>query len=230
MSAEQGTAAWLQERRGFATASRIKDVQAKIKSGEAASRANYRAELVAQRLTGQVQESFTNAAMERGTELEPFARAAYEIRNSAIVEETGFIKHPRIEWSGASPDGLVDSDGLLEIKCPNTSTHIGYLLDGIVPSQYIPQMTWQIACTGRKWCDFASYDPRMPEDLRLFVVRFTPSAEQIAQTEQEVIAFLAEVDSVVKKLETMMHEPMRAAASAACAGSCSIEVLERREE
>lgn len=209
---EQGTPEWLQERCGFVTASRIKDVQAKIKSGEAASRANYRAELVAQRLTGQVQESFTNSAMERGTELEPFARATYEIRFGEVVEETGFVKHPRIKWTGASPDGLVGKDGLLEIKCPNTSTHIGYLLAGTAPLQYVPQMTWQVACTGRKWCDFASYDPRMPEQLQLFVVRFTPTAEQITETEKEVIAFLAEIDETVKKLEGMMIIDMLKAA------------------
>lgn len=209
---EQGTPQWLQERCGFVTASRIKDVQAKIKSGEAAGRANYRAELVAQRLTGQVQESYTNAAMDRGTELEPFARASYEIRFGSVVEETGFIKHPKIEWTGASPDGLVGSDGLLEIKCPNTSTHIGYLLAGTVPAQYVPQMTWQIACTGRKWCDFASYDPRMPEELQLFVVRFTPTKEQMSETERDVIAFLEEVDSTVKRLEQMMQKDIREAA------------------
>ena len=207
---EQGTAAWLQERCGFVTASRLRDVQAKIKSGEAATRANYRAELVAQRLTMQVQEGYTNAAMERGTELEPFARAAYEIRFGRIVEETGFIKHPKIEWSGASPDGLVGDDGLLEIKCPNTSAHIGYLLSGEAPAQYIPQMIWQIECTGRKWCDFASYDPRMPEELQLFVVRFIPTPEQIEQARADVIAFLAEVQDTVQRLEAMI--PLKAAA------------------
>ena len=134
MNAEQGSAAWLQERCGFVTASRLVDVQAKIKTGEAASRANYRAELVAQRLTGQVQEGFTNGAMAWGTEMEPFARAAYEILTSTIVEEVGFIKHPAIEWTGASPDGLIGEHGLIEIKCPNTATHIDYLLKNEVPA------------------------------------------------------------------------------------------------
>lgn len=204
MSAEQGTAQWLQERCGFATASRIADIMAKIKSGEAASRSTYRAELVAQRLTGQVQEGYTNSAMAHGTEFEPFARAMYEIANGVIVEECGFIKHPTIEWSGASPDGLIGNDGLIEIKCPNTATHIDYLLKGVVPSKYQPQMLWQMACTGRQWCDFASFDPRMPAELQLFVARFSANPDRIKEAEAEVIAFLEEVDETVKGLEQLM--------------------------
>lgn len=205
MNAPQGTAAWLQERAGFATASRLADVMAKIKTGEAASRANYRAELVAQRLTGQVQESFTNAAMTHGTETEPFARAAYEIKFGTIVNECGFIHHPVIEWSGASPDGLIDQDGLIEIKCPNTATHIDYLLKGVVPAKYQPQMLWQMACTGRQWCDFASYDPRMPEELQLFVVRFNRDDEKIKEAETAVIEFLNEVQQTVEALERLIE-------------------------
>lgn len=205
MNAPQGTAAWLQERAGFATASRLADVMAKIKTGEAASRANYRAELVAQRLTGQVQESFTNAAMTHGTETEPFARAAYEIKFGTIVNECGFIHHPVIEWSGASPDGLIDQDGLIEIKCPNTATHIDYLLKGVVPAKYQPQMLWQMACTGRQWCDFASYDPRMPKELQLFVVRFERDDEKIKEAEIAVIEFLNEVQQTVEALERLIE-------------------------
>lgn len=205
MSAEQGTAAWLQERAGFVTASRLVDVMAKVKTGEAAGRANYRAELVAQRLTGQVQEGFTNSAMAHGTEFEPFARASYEIKHGVIVEECGFIKHPEIEWTGASPDGLIDSDGLIEIKCPNTATHIDYLLKGVVPAKYQPQMLWQMACTGRQWCDFVSFDPRMPAELQLFVVRFNRDEARIAEAVAEVTAFLAEVQDTVAALERLIH-------------------------
>lgn len=201
---EQGTAQWLQERCGFVTASRLSDVMAKIKTGEAASRANYRAELVAQRLTGQVQESFTNAAMQHGTEFEPFARAAYEVQFNSIVEECGFIKHQTIDWAGASPDGLIGDDGLIEIKCPNTATHIDYLLKGVVPAKYQPQMLWQMACTGRKWCDFASYDPRMPAELQLFVVRFELDAARLAEAEAEVKAFLSEVQDTINALERLI--------------------------
>lgn len=204
MSAEQGSSAWLQERCGFVTASRLADVMAKIKTGEAASRANYRAELVAQRLTGQVQEGFTNAAMQHGTEQEPFARAAYEILVGVMVEEVGFIKHPTIAWTGASPDGFVGVDGLIEIKCPNTATHIEYLLAGTVPAKYQPQMLWQMECTGRKWCDFASYDPRMPEELRLFVVRFDRDEGRITEARSAVVEFLASVQDTVTALQRMI--------------------------
>lgn len=204
MSADQGTDAWIAERCGKVTASRMADVMATIKTGEAASRANYRAELVAQRLTGQVAENFTNAAMQWGTDNEPFARAEYEIQRGVIVEETGFIQHPSIPMSGASPDGLVGSDGMVEIKCPNTATHIDYLLKGAVPAKYQPQMLWQMACTGRKWCDFASYDPRMPVELQLFVVRFERDDLRLKEAETEVIAFLGEVESTVKALERLI--------------------------
>lgn len=134
------------ERCGKVTASRMADVMATIKTGEAASRANYRAELVAQRLTGQLKAGFTNAAMQWGTDTEPFARAAYEIKYGTIVEEVGFIPHPTIMMSGASPDGLVGTGGMIEIKCPNTATHIAFLLDGKIPMKYQLQMAWQMAC------------------------------------------------------------------------------------
>jgi len=212
MNAEQGTAAWLQERCGFVTASRLADVQAKIKTGEAASRANYRAELVAQRLTMQVQEGFTNGAMAWGTEMEPFARAAYEIQFSELVTEVGFIKHPTIDWTGASPDGFVGSSGLIEIKCPNTATHIDYLLKNEVPAKYKPQMLWQMACTGRQWCDFASFDPRMPAELQLFVVRFLRDDGLIDEAAKDVQTFLAEVADTVAKLEERITHNERKAA------------------
>lgn len=204
MNAPQGTAAWLQERAGFLTASRLADVMANIKTGEAASRANYRAELVAQRLTGQVPEGFTNAAMQHGTEFEPFARAEYEILKSEFVEEVGFIKHPTIEWTGASPDGLIRADGLIEIKCPNTATHIEYLLAGTVPAKYKLQMLWQMECTGRKWCDFASFDPRMPKELQLFVVRFERDEARLIEARAEVQKFLVEVQETVTALERLV--------------------------
>ena len=201
MSADQGTDAWLAERCGKVTASRMADVMATIKTGEAASRANYRAELVAQRLTGQVAENFTNAAMQWGTEQEPFARASYEILRGVIVEETGFIPHPSILMSGASPDGLVGSDGMVEIKCPNTATHIAFLLDGKIPGKYQLQMAWQMACCNRKWVDYASFDPRMPEYLRLKVVRYSAEEAGIPALEAAVRLFISEVDETVKALE-----------------------------
>ena len=202
----QGSEAWFAARLGKVTASRIADVVAKVKSGEAATRATYRAELVAERLTGKRVESFTNAAMKWGTECEPLARSAYEAETGRIVTEVGMIDHPRIAMSGASPDGLVDSDGILEIKCPETKAHISTILSGCIPSQYVPQVQWQMACTGRLWCDFVSFDPRMPSDMQLFIVSVDRDDEAIALYEQEVVKFLAEVDGTIKQLTEWQQE------------------------
>lgn len=200
----QGTEAWFERRIGKLTASRMADVLAITKSGPSASRKNYLAQLVAERLTGTRQESFTNAAIEWGVENEPLARAEYEILTDCSVDQVDFVDHPSIEWCGASPDGLVSNNGLIEIKAPNTATHIDYLLAGKPPAKYIPQMALQLACTGRQWCDFVSYDPRMPEQHRLFVVRFTPDAEYMKKINIEAAAFLAEVESVIQQI-TGLH-------------------------
>lgn len=200
MSAVQGTDAWLQERCGKVTASRIADLMAKTRSGWGASRANYAAQLVAERLTGCVTPSFTNAAMIHGTETEPEARRAYEFFIDRDVQQVGFIPHPEIENAGASPDGLIGDDGLLELKAPQTATHIDTLLSGAIPDKYYKQMQFQMACTGREWCDFASYDPRLPERMRLFTKRVERDAEAIAEIETEVRAFLAEIGETVAKL------------------------------
>jgi len=197
----QGTPEWLAARAGHVTASRINDLMAKIKTGEAAARRDYKAQIVAEILTGTPQgDTFTNDAMRWGTETEPFARAAYETRAGVLVDEVGFVLHPTIERGGASPDGLVGEDGLTELKCPKTATHLTYLLDGVVPGQYQNQMLWQMACTERTWCDFASFDPRLPEDMQLFVVRFARDDVRIKAIEAEVNAFLSEVDDIVSRL------------------------------
>jgi putative phage-type endonuclease len=208
---EQGTDAWLQERCGKVTASRIADLMARTKTGWGASRANYAAQLVAERLTGCVSPSFTNAAMIHGTETEPEARRAYEFFVDRDVQQVGFVPHPAIEMAGASPDGLVGDEGLLELKCPNTATHIETLLTGIIPDKYFKQMQFQMACTGRAWCDFASYDNRLPERMRLFVSRVDRDAEAIAEIEREVCAFIAEIDETVGKL-LAAYEPEKEAA------------------
>lgn len=200
MSAPQGSAEWIAARAGCLTASAIADMLAKTKTGEAASRANLRARLVAERLTGIPQDGFSNAAMQWGNEQEPFARAAYEIHSGNLVDQTGLVMHPNIPYAGASPDGLIDECGLVEIKCPNTATHIEYLLSGSPPKKYQPQMTWQMECTGRQWCDFVSFDPRMPEHLQLFVVRFERDEERLDDLRKEAIAFLAEVDALILQL------------------------------
>lgn len=199
----QGSAEWKQTRLGKVTASRICDVMAKTKSGPSASRANYLAQLVVERLTGTVAESYTNGAMERGTELEPLARGAYELYANTLVDQVGFVRHPRIEMAGASPDGMINDDGLVEIKCPNSATHISYLLAGSVPDKYRYQMDFQMACTGRLWCDFVSYDDRFPPELRLFVVRYPADEVRIAEIEHAVVEFLAEVDDTITKLSML---------------------------
>ena len=197
---EQRTEEWFAARLGKVTASRVADVLAKIKSGESASRKNYKMELVVQRLTNKVGESFTNAAMEWGTEQEPFARMAYEAHTGTFVKEEGFVDHPTIEGFGCSPDGIV-GEGLIEIKCPNTATHIETVLENKAPSKYIPQMQAQMACTGAKWCDFVSFDPRVPEDLQLFVVRVDRDQEYIDAMEVEVKQFLSEVLDLFNQLK-----------------------------
>ena len=197
---EQRTEEWFAARLGKVTASRVADVLAKIKSGESASRKNYKMELVVQRLTNKVGESFTNAAMEWGTEQEPFARMAYEAHTGTFVKEEGFVDHPTIEGFGCSPDGLV-GEGLIEIKAPNTANHIETVLENKAPSKYIPQMQAQMACTGAKWCDFVSFDPRVPEDLQLFVVRVERDQEYINSMEVEVKQFLSEVLDLFNQLK-----------------------------
>jgi putative phage-type endonuclease len=202
MSAIQGSEEWKAARVGKVTASRICDLVAKTKSGYSTSRANYLAELVAERLTGVAAESYQNAAMAWGQATEPQARDAYVFHKDAEVTEVGLIDHPSIDMSAASPDGLVGAEGLVEIKCPLTATHIETLLGGCVPSKYLLQMQWQMACTGRSWCDFVSFDPRMPEPLRLFVQRVPRDAAKIAEVEAEVKKFLAELSLTVRELTT----------------------------
>jgi len=197
---EQRTDAWFEARIGKVAASRVADVLAKTKSGYSASRDNYMAQLVCERLTKQKAEGFTNAAMQHGTETEPLARLSYEVSQNVLVDEVGFIPHPTIEMSGASPDGLVNDDGLLEIKCPNTATHIETLLTQSVPTKYFTQMQFQMACTGREWCDFVSFDNRLPEELQLFVKRVPRDDTYIRLMEAEIVQFLAELDDKINKL------------------------------
>jgi putative phage-type endonuclease len=196
---EQGTEAWFQMRLGKITASRITDVIAQVKSGEAAGRENYRIELVCERLTGKPTEGFTNAHMERGTELEPFARAWYEVETGEFVKQVPFVDHPTIKNAGASPDGII-GEGLIEIKCPMAKTHIKYLLEDRVPAKYMPQMAWQMACTHSKWVDFVSYCPELPADMQMFIKRYERDDAYIAELEAKVIEFDTEVEQVIARL------------------------------
>ena len=188
---QQGTDEWFAARLGKVTASRAADVMTKKGS---AARANLSAQLVLERLTNTKGESFSSAAMQWGVDQEPFARAAYEAHSGVWVDTVGFVQHPTIERAGASPDGLVGQDGLVEIKCPNTATMIDTLLTGKVPSNYTTQMQMQMACTGRAWCDYAVFDSRMPVKAQLFVKRVQRDQKFIDDMEKEIIAFLAEVE------------------------------------
>jgi len=200
-SIKQGTDEWKQLRLGKVTASRVADVMSKIKSGESAGRKNYKMDLVVERLTNIPTSSFTSPAMAWGTETEPLARMAYEAFKGLFVDQVAFCNHPTIEWFGCSPDGLIGSEGNLEIKCPNTANHIDYLLAGVPPAKYVPQMQTQMACTGRLWTDFVSYDPRLPPELQLFVVRLDRDESYIEHIETEVKRFLNEVQQIYTQLK-----------------------------
>lgn len=204
---EQGSPEWHSARLGKLTASRIADALARTKGGSwGASRANLMAALIAERLTGVAQESYTNAAMQHGIDTEAEARSAYEFRQNVDVVQVGFVLHPTIGEAGCSPDGLVENEGLVEIKCPQTATHLDTLLGGTVPDKYVKQALWQMACTGRQWCDFVSYDPRLPESMRLWVKRIARDDGRIAELEREAIAFLTEVHDKITTLRAT-YEP-----------------------
>lgn len=197
---QQRSPEWYGVRVGKITASRIADLMAKTKTGYGASRDNYIAQLICERLTGKPQESYTNAAMQWGTDTEPLARSAYEADTGELVEEVGFVLHPTIKDAGASPDGRVGDKGLLEIKCPNTATHIDTILLEKVPGKYNLQMQFQMDCDQRDWCDYVSFDPRVPENIQLFVKRVHRNEAQIKEIREEVVKALAEVEEAVAKL------------------------------
>lgn len=198
---EQRSPEWFAARCGKVTASRLYDVMARTKSGYAASRQNYMAELICQRLTGKPEEGFTNAAMMRGTELEPVAREVYALNEfDAVISEVGLIDHPTIAGFAASPDGIVNDDGLIEIKCPNTWTHLQTLKTGVPKRQYLLQMHAQMMCTGRKWCDFVSFDDRLPPELAYFKTRINFDEVLAEEIEQEVVKFLTELETEIQNI------------------------------
>jgi len=208
---EQGTPEWHAARAGRVTASPITNILSSGKGGgESAGRRNYRIQILTEILTGQATEpGYTSKEMAWGTEQEPYARAAYEVQTDTMVDQVGFVHHPTIERAGASPDGLIGwvradlpPEGLTEFKCPLSATHIAYIIADEVPKDYQPQMLWQMACTGAKWVDFVSFDPRMPEGLQLFVKRFYRDEARIKEMTEAVLIFLAEVDALLAKLAT----------------------------
>jgi putative phage-type endonuclease len=202
----QGTQEWRQARVGNATASRVADIVRRTKSGVSASRANYMSELIVERLTGVPTPQFISAAMQWGTEQESDARAAYEFRTDREIVQVGYVVHPTIPDSGASPDGLVGSDGLVEFKCPLSATHIETMLGQKIDNDYLTQMQWQMACTGRAWCDFVSFDPRMPESMRFYRHRIERDEKMIFQLEKDVAQFLDEMASKIAQLIAFMEK------------------------
>lgn len=201
---QQGTEEWRAARLGKLTASRIADAIAKTKSGWGASRANIKALLIAERLTGIPQETYVSAAMQHGTDTEPQARIAYEFLTDQAVTQVGFVGHPSIPGAGASPDGLVGDDGLIEIKCPGTATHIDNLLGSKISERYMTQMQFQLACTGRKWCDFVSFDARLPTKMQLKIQRVYRDDTRIALLESQARDFLAEIEETIAALDKMV--------------------------
>lgn len=200
----QNSDAWKAARIGYVGASRIADLMAKTKTGPAASRENLKAQIVTEIMTGVPQgpDLSNNSAVQWGVETESAARAAYEVATGNMVQECGFFRHGSIERTGASPDGLIGEDGVLEIKCPNTLTHFEYLKSGKPPTKYLLQMLWQMECTGRKWGDFVSYDPRLlPRKCAMMIVRVQRDDEKIGEIKTEMMKFLEEVKQQVKELE-----------------------------
>jgi len=201
---EQRSDTWFSARLGKVTASRVADVMAKTKSGPAASRQNYMMQLLCERLTGQREEGFTSAAMQRGTELEPEARSAYEIETGGIVIETGIHVHPDIPAFAASPDGLISTDGVLEIKVPNTAQHVDFLRTKKPDGKYQWQMLAQMACAGRDYAHFVSWDNRLPEPLQLSWVEFKRDSSRIDEMLTEICAFLKELDALESEMRNRM--------------------------
>jgi putative phage-type endonuclease len=201
VSVQQGTAEWHQLRLGKVTASRVADILAKTKSGASASRNNYLIELALQRVTKTIEPSYTNDAMAWGTATEPQARVAYEVTTGNFVDQVAFVDHPTIVGFGCSPDGLVGSDALIEIKCPSSATHWSYIKANEPPQKYVIQMQAQMAVTGAKWCDFVSFDPRMPERSQLLIVQVPRDPDFILFMETEIKQFLSEVETEVNLME-----------------------------
>lgn len=198
---EQGSTEWLQLRLGCVSASTVADVMAKGKSGESATRQKLKLRLAAERLTGQVQESFSSPAMDWGREQEQFAAMAYEAERGVFLDKTGWHPHIVIKWLGVSPDRLLGDDGLVEIKCPNSSTMVAWMSDDKIPTEYIKQIQAQLWVTGRRFCDFVAFDPRLPKRRQLWIKRVERDEALITTMEAEVTTFLSEVDQIVKSLE-----------------------------
>ena len=196
----QRTAEWHAMRCGKVTASRVSDVMSKTKAGWSKARETYMFEILAERLTGIQEEGFASYAMKRASEMEPEARDFYAFSRDADIELVPFIDHSDIAMYGCSPDGLVGDDGLIEIKCLDAKNHITVMETGEIDKKYMAQMQSQMDCTDRKWCDFVSYDPRFPADLRMCVIRVPRDNGLIGDMRSMVKEFIADIDKRVLRL------------------------------
>lgn len=200
---EQGSPEWLMARLGKITASKVAEVLAVTKNGPSERRTKYLWQLVSERLTGDFTRTYTNDAMLWGIENEPIAREFYEALNDVKVEQVGLYVHPRFDFAAASPDGLVGDDGLIEIKCLTTVNHIRAIYDNQPPKDYLPQVHWQMACTGRQWCDLTLFDPRVPLEMQLHTFRIERDDEEIEKMEDHVLTFNGEIEGIIAKLRSM---------------------------
>jgi putative phage-type endonuclease len=207
LALEQGSQEWLAFKVGKVGASQIANITAKLRDGRyGASRATYLGELIAEQLTGVAAESYKSTAMQWGNDCEPLARSAYQFHKMVAIERVGCVLHPLIDGTLCSPDGLIGRDGMVEFKCPNTSTHVDFVLGAAIPDRYIQQMQWQMACTGRVWCDYVSFDPRLPEDLRMWVERIERDNKRIGQLEAEVRGFLQDLEHQITSLNKLRRK------------------------
>lgn len=200
LDVEQGSQEWLEARAGSLGASQVADALARTKTGWGASRKNLHAQLVVERITGRPTEGYCSPAMQWGKDNEAQARAMYCFASGNAVHEIGLARHPSIEGTHASPDGLIDPEGCLEIKCPNSATHIETLTGSPIADRYIKQMQWQMEICDRQWCDFVSFDPRVPEEMQLHVQRVERDEGFIDTMRAEIAEFIGEVDKTVADL------------------------------
>ena len=198
----QNSDEWLKARLGKITASKVAEVLAMTRNGPSERRSKYMWQLVSERLTGDFTRTYTNDAMLWGIENEPLAREFYEAMNDVSVEQVGLYVHPRFDFAAASPDGLVGDDGLLEIKCLTSVNHFKAIYDNEPPKDYLPQVHWQMACTGRAWCDLTLFDPRVPLKMQLKVFRIERDDAEVTRLEEAVEAFNQEIEAVIETLRS----------------------------
>lgn len=205
INVQQLSGEWFQAHCGKVTGSHMKALLDITKKGEPGStRKTYFRTKLAEMLTGvAIQDNYVSKEMLDGIEREPIARAAYEAQEECMVEEVGFVMHDSIERFGCSPDGLVDQDGGVEIKCPKAGTHLHWIMNGKIPEEHTPQLRAELSVTGLKWIDFVSFNPEVPKPLRLMVIRMTHEQADVGLIEEAVQQFISELDAAVERLRNI---------------------------